>query len=280
MTKLKTILKDSTNQLKKAGIDNADLDAKILIGHILNYDRAQLITKSENEISQKNTDEINALIKRRLSREPVARILGKREFWGLPFKLNKYTLEPRPDSEILVETAIKLLKNNDRKHILDIGTGTGCLLLSILSEIKDATGIGIDISKNAIKQAKENAENLNLEKRSSFKISNWLENINETFDLIISNPPYISKEEITTLQPEVKDFDPITALDGGENGLEPYQYLIPILPNYLNKNGIVIFEVGANQSKEVKDLMKENNFTNIKIKNDLGNIERCVCGVL
>lgn len=280
MTTLKTILKDATTLLNKMNIDNAALDARLLIGHILKYDRAQLITKADEEISLKNIMAIDVLIKRRASREPVARILGAREFWGLPFSLNKDTLEPRPDSETLVETALKHTVIETPKRILDLGTGTGCLLLALLSEWKSATGLGVDQSQKAIEQAIKNAKSLDLDDRANFQTGDWLNDITEKFDLIISNPPYITDKEMTELQPEVSLFDPSKALAGGKDGLTPYRHLIPLLPDYLNKHGFIIFEVGAGQANDVALLMKENSFKDIQITKDLNDIERCIYGII
>ncbi len=276
MVKLLQIVQRSTHLLQKASVDNAALDARLLIGHVLNYDRAQLITHSDEEISDSKIKKIQALIERRAQREPVARILGQREFWGLPFRLNKGTLEPRPDSETLIETALKYAGQTKPKRILDIGTGSGCLLLALLHEWPEATGLGIDQSEKAIQQATLNAKNLNLNKRAIFQTGNWLDGIDEKFDLIISNPPYISPEEIKTLEPEVRDHDPLKALDGGIDGLDPYRLLIPLLPKYLNQNSMIVFEIGATQGKAVERLMKEANFKDIQITKDLSGLDRCV----
>ena len=214
------------------------------------------------------------MITRRIRREPVARIIGAREFWGLNFGLNEATLEPRPDSETLVEAVLAFRKANAR--ILDLGTGTGCLLLALLHEMPAATGMGIDMNPRAVEQAIFNAAALGLGERAMFRTGNWLTDIKENFDIILSNPPYIPASDISTLMPEVRDYDPMLALDGGVDGLAPYRFLIPQLANFLNPQGIAAFEVGAGQAPQVADLFRQSGFANIAIHKDLGGIDRCV----
>ncbi len=279
MSVLALCLSAAQNRLAAAGVDNPALDARLLIAAALELDRVQLLTQNERTLTDKEEKKIEALISRRESREPVARILGLREFWGLLFGLNEATLEPRPDSEMLVETALSFIKTRPSR-LLDLGTGTGCLLLSLLHEWPEATGLGIDLAPRAIEQAQENAHRLGLEKRAAFRTGNWLEGLAETFDLIVSNPPYIPAGDIETLAPEVRQYDPLLALDGGKDGLAPYRYLIPLLPAFLNPNGSVFFEIGIGQAEAVASLLKETGFTDIFTKPDLGGIDRCVSGFL
>ena len=293
MSLLKTIAA-AQKRLAQASVDNPALDARLLIGHALGLDRASLLTQEQRILTQEERATIKYLISRRAAREPVGRILGQSEFWGLPFGLNEATLEPRPDSETLIEAALAFLekkkekwdpclRRDDRKekkslHILDLGTGTGCLLLSLLQELPQATGLGIDISPRAIDQATTNAKQLGLEDRSTFQTGDWLEGVDEKFDLILSNPPYIPSQDIAQLDPEVRLFDPKKALDGGTDGFDPYRTLIPLIPSFLRPKGIVVFEVGIYQAEPVKDIMKRNGFERIESKADLSNIPRCIIG--
>lgn len=291
---LQSILDKALNHLQAAGIDQPVLDARWLIGHALGIGRLELMLQRDRILTQEEISNIEQLISRRAARESVARILGEREFWGLPFGLNEATLEPRPDSEILVEVALagfgirdsafgsprNLIPNPEslipNPSILDLGTGTGCLLLALLHSMPMARGLGIDLSPRAIEQAQSNAERLQLQDRARFQVGDWLENLTEKFDLIISNPPYIAPDEIPSLMPEVREHDPHLALDGGTDGLAPYRYLIPQLSSFLKPNGFVVFEVGQGQAAAVTGLLQEAGFQNITTHQDLGGVERCV----
>ncbi len=263
---------------KASGIDNPSLDVRLLVQHALGLNHAQMLSQSERILTTEEIAAIEPLTARRLRREPVARILGEREFWSLPFGLNEATLEPRPDSETLVEAVLRQLddRRGENLSILDLGTGTGCLLLALLSECQKAKGLGIDIAPRAIEQAKTNAKNLGLNSRAEFRAGNWLCGIDGKFDVIVSNPPYIAHDEIETLQPEVRDYDPRMALDGGGDGLDVYRSLIPCLGNVLKSKGIVAFEVGQGQAASVSAQLREAGFGNIEMVRDLGGIERVV----
>lgn len=280
MPTLQEKIKTTTALLSQAHVPDSALDARLLISHVLGCDRATLLTQKDMVLSPKQDLEIDKLISRRANREPVARILGSREFWGLLFGLNEDTLEPRPDSETLIETALKRTSHTKPKRLLDLGTGTGCLLLALLHEWRGSTGLGVDKSQQAVDQATQNAKTLKLDERASFQTGNWLDQINDSFDLIISNPPYITTHDMKSLQPEVRDFDPATALEGGEDGLTPYRKIIPQLPKYLNENGLVLFEVGEGQAHTVSELMKKAGLKDVLTTRDLGGINRCVSGWL
>lgn len=283
------IVHNTDEQLTAAGIDNPALDARILVAHALGLDRAQLVGQADRILTEKEQTEIATLVGRRAKREPVSRILGLREFWSLPFGVNEATLVPRPESETVVEAALKGIRHsgfgiqgkNPRMldaecRILDLGTGTGCLLLAILHELPRATGLGIDIAPRAVEQAKENAERLGLTARAEFRMGDWVEGIDEQFDFIISNPPYITGDEISTLMPEVRDHDPWLALDGGKDGLEIYRRLIPQLPRLLKPKGFAVFEVGETQAATVRDIFVGAEFKNIAAHSDINGIERCI----
>jgi release factor glutamine methyltransferase len=301
---LAKFLATAIQKLRGADIGNPELDARLLVGHVLMLDCAQMLSQSQRELTPDEIGAMKNLLARRMAGEPVARIVALREFWGLAFGLNEATLDPRQDSETLIEAVLLHIKNNpspaktkgllckpkfslplpqgERKNIsgnmqiLDLGTGTGCLLLALLHELPKATGIGIDINPRAIEQAKENAAVLGLGERSNFRVGNWLEGLEETFDIIVSNPPYIPAKEIPTLMREVRDYDPLQALDGGEDGLDPYRLLIPQLVDFLNPQGLVAFEVGYEQAQQVADLLRNAGFTNISTFKDLNSIERCI----
>ncbi|MFA4994021.1 MAG: peptide chain release factor N(5)-glutamine methyltransferase [Bdellovibrionales bacterium] len=277
----------AVDKLKHAGVYNPQLVARLIVEHALNIDHLQMIVQTERVLASEDIGSLDGFLERRIKGETVARIKGQREFWGLDFGLNEATLEPRPDSETLVEAVLTLMprgraaldsrfRGNDDVRLLDLGTGTGCLLLALLYEMREATGIGIDINPRAIEQAALNAEALGFDGRASFCVGNWLTNVTEKFDIIVSNPPYIPSTEIPGLMKEVRDFDPLLALDGGEDGLVCYRSLIPQLANFLYPNGIVAFEVGDGQAPLVAEIFRQNGFTNIVTHKDLSGIERCV----
>jgi release factor glutamine methyltransferase len=274
---LDSVFHDAARQLEDAGVDQPKLDARILICHALGIERSEMTTLAARGLTEIEAADIRALIGRRCRREPVGRILGTREFWSLPFGLNEATLEPRPDSETLVEVVLKDLGDRSEVSICDVGTGTGCLLLALLHELPQATGTGVDVNPHAVDQARDNAENLGLQSRAMFRISNWLDNIvADRFDIIVSNPPYIVSRDIPTLMPEVRNYDPLVALDGGEDGLTAYRLLIPQLRERLKPGGTVVFEVGLGQAVGVGELLTQNGFTNVTTHMDLGGVERCV----
>ncbi|MFA6280827.1 MAG: peptide chain release factor N(5)-glutamine methyltransferase [Bdellovibrionales bacterium] len=309
--KLFALILSTQERLATTDIDNPVLDARLLIAHALGCDRAALLMQGERVLGDDEIKNIDALISRRASREPVHRILGCREFWGLPFGLNEATLEPRPDSETLIEVALSSFRRKPESsaarlrgtrlfctadavqldpafqrddervkslRLLDLGTGTGCLLLSLLHEWPTATGVGIDKAPRAAQQAALNAQRLGLDDRAVFRIGDWLDGVEEKFDLILCNPPYIPSHDMDGLQPEVRLHDPAAALDGGTDGLDPYRHLIPLLPQFLNANGVVLFEVGIGQAQDVATMMEKASFKNVTITNDLGDIPRCVSG--
>ena len=266
-------------RLKAAGADNPTLDVRILMAHALDLDRAQLLVRSDQMLNDVEQAKITTLITRRANREPVSRILGQREFRSLRFGVNEATLVPRPDSETLIEATLKLLsslEDDAELHVLDLGTGTGCLLLSLLHEFQNATGLGIDKVPRAVEQALDNAEHLGLSSRATFKTGNWADGIDEKFDIVISNPPYIAHAEIAKLMPEVREHDPHLALDGGDDGLSVYRLLIPQLPRLLKPQGLAVFEIGEGQDAEVCKLFQKIGFHNILLHQDLAGIQRCI----
>lgn len=281
--KLADFIHDCERRLAETGVEEAGRDMRILIAHALCLDRAQLLSQSERVLTEDEINRIEGLFERRRRREPVARIQGVREFWGLPFSLNEATLVPRPESETLIETALAAQKNNSLLfsgscRILDLGTGSGCLLLALLHELPAATGLGIDCAPLAVEQARKNAEMLGLAARVQFKAGNWTDGIEERFNIIISNPPYIAEHEIPALVPEVRDFDPRGALAGGADGLVHYRFLLPHVARLLQPGGLALFEVGRGQAEDVAVIFKAAGLVNIETRQDLSGIERCVIG--
>lgn len=277
-SRLEDVVKQATHILQQAGIDTPELDGRWLIGDTLKLNRTQLFTQSDRLLTPSEMSSLAQAITQRIQHKSVARILGEREFWGLPFGLNEATLEPRPDSETLIEATLNHLPNKQaRLRLLDLGTGTGCLLLSLLHALPQATGLGVDISERAVQQATKNAERLQLKERGHFIVNNWLENIEESFDVIISNPPYIVTTVIPTLMPEVRDYDPRQALDGGRDGLDAYRHLIPKLTSVLKPGGLVVLEIGYDQAGWVASSLASQNMS-VSVRQDLGGVDRCIVG--
>jgi len=267
------------HKVTEAGVDNPSLDTRLLVAAALGCDRATLIAQPERELSADEVAAIETMITRRCAREPVGRILGRREFWGLNIGLNEATLEPRPDSETLISAVLAdTPPSNMALRLLDLGTGSGCLLLALLSEWKTAMGTGIDKAPRAVEQAKLNAHVLGLADRVTFKTGSWLENLDDRYDVVVCNPPYIPSSVIEGLQPEVRLYDPRLALDGGDNGLSPYAEIIAGLSRVINSEAGVFFEVGEGQAPDVASLMRDAGFTAITIRPDYGGIERVVSG--
>ena len=265
-------------RLMEVGIDTYRLDARLLVAHVLGISLTQLFSYPETPLNGAQLDRLEKLTQRRLGREPIARILGCREFWSLNFKIDESTLVPRPDSETLVEAVLAGIKNqNAPLSILDLGTGSGCLLLALLSELKSASGLGVDLSEEALKIAAENAKLLGLDDRVRFQYSDWLKNIDRNeklFDIIISNPPYISESEIIHLESDVRKFDPHVALSGGDDGLHAYRELIPQMSEFITSDGIIAVEIGMGQALDVMRCGEASGLQIDQILRDIAGIER------
>ena len=277
MVSIRSILADMRNAFRAAGLDTPELDARLLVEAALGLDQTDLITKADQEITKTQETALEAMTLRRLQREPVSRILGTRSFWKSDFKISPATLDPRADSETLIEAVLKQADKTAPLRILDLGTGTGCLLLSLLQELPFATGSGIDISAEAIKIARQNAESLDLASRVNFMVISWNEmSEGALFDIVISNPPYITLAEIETLEPEVRVYDPITALSGGADGLDCYRDIAALLPRLLKPDGLVFFEIGATQAESVKGIVGKAGLTMLHTITDLAGHDRCL----
>ena len=270
--------------LREHGSESASLDSRLLICNACKISYEDFIANPDKPLSHEELEIIDDYIKRRMNGEPVSKIVGYREFWGHRFITDKSTLDPRPDTETLVEFVLEFIPETDRKNkkfrILDLGTGSGCILLSLLSEFTESYGVGVDISASALKIAKNNAINLGLNDRIDFIQSNWLDSISGKFDIIVSNPPYIPQNDIESLKVDVRNYDPISALNGGVDGLEAYKKIIPQIYKKLQDYKLIVFEVGKNQEESVKNLLNTykspNMFSNISYKCDLSGIKRCV----
>lgn len=275
--KILELYKNSAKELEQQGILTSKLDVKILLSYLLNIDSKELIMYFNQHIEQKFINSFNNLLKRRLNREPIANIVNKKSFWSYDFFVNENVLTPRNDSEILIEAVLSNYNNmQEGLKILDLGTGSGCLILSLLKMYKNARGLAVDISEKALKVARQNAENLKINNIKFLK-NNWNDNIEDKFDIIISNPPYIPTKEIKELEPEVNKFNPLLALDGGEDGLNCYRYLAKSLEKNLKENTKIFLEIGKNQEKDIEKIFNENGYELLKMYKDLAEINRILC---
>lgn len=269
-----TILANARRRLMEGGIADPATDARLLVAGLLGFSPTEMLTRGHEIADAGKASLIEAAIERRLRHEPVHRILGEREFYGLPFSLSAGTLEPRPDTEILVDTMLPYLrdiaKTEGTPHILDLGTGTGAICLALLSECPAAKGIGTDISADALATAKSNAERNGLELRFEAIQSSWFENIHGRFHAIVSNPPYIASRVIDDLAPEVTKFDPAAALDGGADGLDAYRAIAKDAARFLQPNGVVGLEIGFDQQDDVTRLFQSKSFICLESVKDYG----------
>ena len=256
------LLTQLRHQFNAANIFDGASEARDLVLAALHISRSDLIISSDSSVLEKESAQAISYMNRRLNGEPVDRILGYREFYGRKFYLNADTLSPREDSECVINLALNMVQEGYHKlRILDLGTGTGCLLLTLLSELPNATGLGVDLSENAVTMAAKNAQNLKLDARAKFKTSNWFESVHEQFDLVISNPPYIETAVLPDLEREVRDHDPVLALDGGRDGLDCYKIISAHAHKALCKNGHIIVEIGMGQANAVTGLFTNKGFT-------------------
>ncbi len=277
---IKQALEYMKDKLKKTGVRDYEEDAFLLLNCVRELSRSDLLLNCDDTLNEEDRIKLFYLLHDRLRRVPMQHITGKAYFYGHEFKVNGNVLVPRPDTEILVEEVLKILTGNER--VLDMCTGSGCILIACdLGEDKKyhfKEGVGADISEKALEIAKENAVSLGAE-NLEFVSGDLFENVKGTFDIIVSNPPYIARGDIMELEPEVRDFDPLNALDGGEDGLVFYRRIAEAAPDYLKKDGTILFEIGYNQAKEVEEILREQGFSDINIIKDYGGNDRVVKAV-
>lgn len=268
-------LREATEILRTSGINEPRREASLLIAFSLQKDKTFLIAHPEYELSTEEETRLLKVLQRRAKREPFQHITGKQEFYGLDFEVTRDVLIPRPETEMIVENAVELLPANSK--FCEVGIGSGCISISILHNIETVIAIGLDISANALQIAKKNAQKHEVSDRIKLKISDVFEVLqNETFDLIVSNPPYIPRQDFAALQPEVRDFEPINALTDGKNGLSIIKKIINDAPYFLRSHGVLLMEIGFNQATEVKEMFSPKKWQSIEILPDLQNIPRMV----
>ncbi len=264
-------------RLKAAAIDSPAIDARLLLEAATGASRTDILTDPHRDLSDEQEAMLNDYLDRREKREPVARILGRKGFWKLLLNLTPAVLVPRPETECLVDMILKRTVANQNFSLADLGTGSGAILLSVLSERPAARGIGTDISEEALAVARDNAAGLGIENRVALLRTSWGTGLaDNSFDIVASNPPYIRSDVIPTLDPEVKDHDPHLALDGGASGLEAYEALAPEIFRLLKAGGLAFLEIGFDQSAAVEKLMTEAGFSSVETYLDLSNQPRIV----
>ena len=272
---ISNLLANGSRILKSNSIKTHVLDSELILSDVLKSQREKLIINSNQSVSEKVINNFNKLILRRTKKEPIAYILKKRQFWSKDYFVNQNTLIPRPETELLCEQLIKIFKGKSI-NFLDIGTGTGCILLTILSEINEAKGIGLDISKKAIDVAKRNSKNLNLTSRAKFFTRSLEEIYGYKFDLVVSNPPYIKSIDLKNLQEDVRKFEPKIALDGGKEGLDVIKKVIYKSKTILKKLGLLALEIGYGQHYKVSQILKKQGFKEELLIRDYRNNVRCI----
>ena len=278
--RLDEALKEATVRLQMLPEGEGRRDARVLLTSLLD-DREILFREPEKELSPELEGTFFEWVARRASREPVSHIIGLREFYGYDFHVSGDVLDPRPDSETLIEAVLtRQGKATEDLRILDLGTGSGCLMITLLLQYPVANGVAVDLSSKALEMAKKNAEKHEVSERLSFLEGRWFEPVNGQFHVIVSNPPYIESDVISSLQPEVKDFEPHLALDGGSSGLDCYRDILKDATRFVYPGGLIVFEIGQGQEQELSQLLKNAGFDQIEFHKDLASVVRCVSGRL
>lgn len=277
MKTVSEIIKESAFVLQSAEIDEPRRQASLLLAFVLEKDKTFLIAHSDYQLSEMEEEQFFQLIARRAQREPFQHIVGKQEFYGLDFIVSPDVLIPRPETEMIVENAIEILRDKKSLDFCEVGIGSGCISVSILYQIKTVSAIGLDISEKALLIAKRNAEVHHVLERLKLKKSNVFSELNgERFDLIVSNPPYIPAADVTVLQPEVRDFEPLQALTDGGNGFSIIEQIVNQAPKFLKPNGWLLIEIGILQAESAKEMFEKNIWQNVDILPDLQGIPRLV----
>ena len=267
-------------QFREAGSGSPDLDARVLIMAATGFTPTDIIARGTEYPSADIINLISDYAVRRIAGEPVDYILGYREFYGRRFRISKDVLSPRPETEMLVDAALGLSKNKPKAHILDLGTGSGAIIISILAELEEVEGVAVDISETALEIAQENAVVHDVDGRLTCLQGSWFTPVSSRFDIIVSNPPYITARAMKELDVEVKDYDPDLALCGGEDGLTAYRDILAKAVNYLSPNGILLFEIGYDQGLLVNALLDDAGFTDISVHKDLSGHDRMIKAAL
>ena len=272
-------LEFAKNNLKKQGIDSFGIDALLILCHSLVCTKEKIIFNPNLALTPDEESKFLANLKRRESREPISHILGKREFFGFDFTVSKDVLDPRADSESLIELALETFPDKDENlEILELGVGSGCLILTLLKLFPNCAAVAVDQSPKALEMAKKNAKNLEIANRIKLLKSDWFSNLDaaQKFDLIISNPPYIESQQIELLEAEVKNFEPRAALDGGDDGLDCYRDIAGNAGKFLKDSGFLILEIGRGQEEDVKEIFTQAGLKFVKEKQDLAGIIRAL----
>lgn len=274
MTTGSMLLAGAVGRLRTAGIDDPAVDARLLLAHALEVDRSRLTLVLQDDVTPDQAAAFERAIEARLDRQPVAQIVGQRAFYGRDFIVTPDVLDPRPDTELLVDLALSVPFEN----VLDLGTGSGCILLSLLAERPDAVGQGVDLSDKALAVAHRNAVQLDVQDRATLHEGSWFDAIDDAvrFDLIVSNPPYITQDEMTELSPEVRDWEPHMALTPGGDGLDAYRIISKEAPEYLAVGGRLLLEIGHLQAAAVTDLCRAAGFQTVNAHQDLAGKDRVV----
>jgi release factor glutamine methyltransferase len=266
------------DRFRGAGFETAELDARLLAQRAFEVDAMGLVRKERVEASEEQLKALEQFAQRRLVGEPISRIIGRREFWGLDFALNDSTLDPRPETEMLVEESLAFLEGKGSQHIVDLGTGSGAIAVSIVASLPKVKAFATDISDDALAAAKLNAERHGVAARIDFRRGPWWQAVphTELFDLIVSNPPYIATAEIEQLSPEVRVFDPKPALDGGWDGLDAYRAIASQAIRRLNKGGLMLLEIGYNQAEIITKILARAGFDQLDVQKDLAGLDRVI----
>jgi len=270
-------LKEAVLLMKAAGLDTPVLDARLIVQHALGISWDTLYLKEDQPLTEAERAWLESELSRRAAHEPVSRIVGRRHFWTLDLAVSPDTLDPRADTESLIETVVTTLPERSLAlRILDLGTGTGAILLALLAEYPNATGLGVDVSEGALATARINAASHGLGDRAEFAAGHWTDGVAGPFDVIVSNPPYIDSGDLASLPPEVREHDPVLALDGGADGLDAYRAIIPRVRLLLSPEGLAVLEVGAGQADSVTLIAREHGLAPLGRRSDLGGIERAL----
>ena len=266
----------ATAELRAAGIDAPRRDARLLMQHALGLSPETLLADDRLPLGEDESRRLTALVRRRAAREPVAYLTGRREFWSLELAVDRSALVPRPESETLVEAVLaRAARLTSRPRLLDLGTGSGCLLVALLSELSGAVGFGIDVNAAAVSLARANARRHDLGERASFAVADWGAALAARFDVVVSNPPYVATPELVSLAPEITRHEPRTALAGGADGYECYRRLAPQIARLLASGGLAAIELGAGMADEVRSLFAASGLLEIGRRRDLSGIGRC-----